>query len=84
MSNSNIFDIVKAVIDASPIGIADIARIDGESVQNVSNKVNGRNRADMYVAQAAGYLEHCGYELVAVPKGSKLPKGAYEVEVADE
>ena len=43
----------------------------------------GRRQRSMSVDKAVGYLGNLGYELMAVPKGSRVPTGGYRIEASD-
>lgn len=80
---SNIKEIVNAVIKSSPINKSDIARAKGLTVQNFCNRLVGKSRKDMSCANAADLLSFCGYQLVVVPKGAKLPSNSHVVELLE-
>lgn len=60
------------------------ARVGGVSKQSVFNVLRGGRQKTMGVDRAARFLEALGYELVAVPKGSRLPNGGIAVSGAGD
>lgn len=57
-------------------------RMGGINRSTVLNAL-GRRQRSMSVDKAVGYLGNLGYELMAVPKGSRVPTGGYRIEASD-
>lgn len=76
----NILEAMNAVISASPLSKADIARLEGVSYANMANMLSPSNRKDMAAGKAARILGMLGYDLVLVPRGKRLPDGCIVVD----
>lgn len=79
---SNVVRVVREVMDGSHLKRVEIAEMLGISPQRVSNLVSERTHADMPAGTAAKLLDLLGYQLVAVPKGKRLPDGSVTVDPA--
>ena len=57
-------------------------RMGGITKMAVHGALNGRKQKSMSVDRAACFLDRLGYEMAAVPKGSRLPNGSMVIEAA--
>lgn len=57
-------------------------RMGGITKTAVHGALNGRKQKSMSVDRAVCFLDKLGYEMVAVPKGSRLPNGSMAIEAA--
>lgn len=57
-------------------------RMGGITKMAVHGALNGRKQKSMSVDRAVCFLDRLGYEMAAVPKGSRLPNGSMEIEAA--
>lgn len=69
---------VKAVMDRSGFTRARVASVMGVSPQVVNGFIN--RSASMKVDNAARMLDAMGYDVVFVPRGTKLPSGSVVVK----
>lgn len=73
---------VKQVIKDTGFSMQRIANVMGITQQSVSSFVN-RSRS-MKVDNAVKVLDAMAYDLVIVPRGSRLPKGSIVVEANED
>lgn len=57
-------------------------RMGGITKMAVHGALNGRKQKSMSVDRAVCFLDRLGYEMAAVPKGSRLPNGSMAIEAA--
>ena len=55
-------------------------RMGGITKAAVHGALSGKKQKSMSVDRAVGFLDNLGYEMVVVPKGSRLPNGSITVE----
>lgn len=55
-------------------------RMGGITKPAVHGALNGKKQRSMSVDRAVCFLDKLGYEMVVVPKGSRLPNGSITVE----
>lgn len=70
--------IIKQILKDTKQRPSTIANAEGISPQLVNYRLS---RDNMTVESAIQMLSGCGYKLVAIPKGSPVPKNGYEIGV---
>lgn len=59
-------------------------RMGGITKPSVHGALNGRKQKSMSVDRAVGFLNNLGYEIVVVPKGSRLPNGSIAIDASGD
>lgn len=73
----NASDVVRSIARDAGKNYTDLAREEGVTPQAVQKRLGS---GGLTVATLCKMLGALGYELVAMPKGSDLPDGSYEVD----
>lgn len=75
--------VLQSLTEESPVWSQNkVAAEMGISSQNMSNKM--RSSVPLRVDLVAGYLSVLGYDLVAVPRQSRLPNGSVVIDEGGE
>ena len=71
-------EVIESILKDKGMKKSEIAHSEGVSLQLINYRMHQTKR--MTISVAVQMLNGCGYKLVAIPKGSPLPKDSYEVE----
>lgn len=79
----SIENIINNIIKESSWTKARIARLLGKTPQSINDRLSTKKKKALGVNTAMEMLDLLGYEMLVVPKGTRLPQGAYRVTFED-
>jgi transcriptional regulator with XRE-family HTH domain len=72
-------DAVKAILEEQGVTITQLANRVGKSRATIADKFTGRYES-VDVNKLNEIVQAIGYDIVLIPKGSRLPQNSYKVE----